>query len=280
MEPQAVGRDIEIAPEQLFQLLQAVQDRVPVQAEGGRGVLDGAFGQIRLQRLQKLFAVADLGIHQRAKAVGDESLGEERVLGQDEVGDDLIVAVDDRLRPELAPCFESLLGLQVGARDAMQAGMVTPDAGSDPSAGLARALRHLLLKVAHELTGGFNVGAGFGRPQNGQSAGVGRQHEAATADLERVGELRQRLAAALTVSIPEDELAHDRDIARRAERCVDGERLALQLKLRIEVVADEGMEEPSVGARATLHVLLACVQVGLRDLRRDLVQGGKDVVGD
>src|SRR6266566_3440801 len=147
LEPQAVGRDIEVAPEQLFQLLQAVQDRVPMQAKGGRGVLDGAFGQVRLQRLQKLFAVADLGIHQRAKAVGDESLGEERVLGQDEVGDDLIVAVDDRLGPELAPCFESLLGLQVGARDAMQAGMVTPDAGPHPS-DLARPLRHLLLQVA------------------------------------------------------------------------------------------------------------------------------------
>src|SRR6266446_8479932 len=68
LQPQAVGRDVEVAAQQLLQLLQPVQHGVPVQAQGGRGVLDGALGQVGLERLQQLFSVPDLRIHERPAA--------------------------------------------------------------------------------------------------------------------------------------------------------------------------------------------------------------------
>src|SRR5437867_2654385 len=134
LEAQPRGRRIEIAAQQLLQLLQPVQHGVTVQAEGGRRALDRTLGQVSVERLQQLAAVADLGVHQPAEAVVDEPLGQPRVLGQDEVRDDLVVAVHQGIRAKLAPRLDRLLCLEEGARDAVQAWVVAADAGPDARA--------------------------------------------------------------------------------------------------------------------------------------------------
>src|ERR1700737_2964266 len=87
LQPQARRGDLEVAAEDLFQLVQPVQDGVAVQLQRCRGVLDRAKDQVGLERFQELLAVAQLGFSEPAQAVGDEALREARILGEDEVGD-------------------------------------------------------------------------------------------------------------------------------------------------------------------------------------------------
>src|SRR2546430_627392 len=115
---------------------------------------------------------------------------------------------------------------------------------------VARPLRYLLLQPADELTGRVRVGGRFDGPQHDQRAGVGGEEQSAAADLEGIDHLGESLSTTLTIAVAHDQLADDRDVSRRNQRDVDRQGLALQLQLRIEVVADQGVEETRVGARA------------------------------
>src|SRR5450759_354274 len=64
LQAQARGENLKVLPEELAELVQAVQHRMPVQAERGCGVLHRSPHEIGLQRLQQLAAVAHLGIDQ------------------------------------------------------------------------------------------------------------------------------------------------------------------------------------------------------------------------
>src|ERR1700674_5984599 len=116
MQPQAGRRHVEIAAEELPQLVEAVEDGMAVQAEVGGGLFDRAADQVSLECLQELFAVAQLSIHERPKAVDDETLGEAGGLGQNQMGDDLVVAVHDSLRGQLAPCLSPRTALEIRTR--------------------------------------------------------------------------------------------------------------------------------------------------------------------
>src|SRR5713101_76863 len=97
LQPQAAGRRIEIAAEELAQLVQAVQDGMPVQVEGRGGILDRPVGEISLQRLEELLAAAGLGIQERPQGVRHEAFREHRVLGEDEVIPHLVLAQNPML---------------------------------------------------------------------------------------------------------------------------------------------------------------------------------------
>src|SRR5438128_9136485 len=140
LEPEAGRRHVEVATEQLLQLLEPVQDRVPVEPQGRRGVLDGALGQVRLEGLQQLLPVADLVVHEPAQAVGHEPLGKQRVLGENQLRDHFVVAVHEGIRPELAPSLKRLLGLKVGPRHAMESWVIAADSGPPARAQLAGPL--------------------------------------------------------------------------------------------------------------------------------------------
>src|SRR5213082_3440625 len=275
LQPEPGGGHVQVAAEQLLQLLQPVEDGVAVQPEGRGRLLDRAFRQVRLQRLQQLLSVADLWVHEPAQAVGHEPLREQGILREHQLRDHLVVAVDHRVRPELAACLEGLLRLQVGARDPVQPWVVAAQPGAHMGAKLARALLDLDLELGHEVADRVDVGERFGRPEHRERAGVGREEQGATAGLQRFRHLRQRLAPTLTVAVAQDELADDRDITALAEGRVDGEGLALELQLGVEVVADQGVEQASVRAGASLQVLLARVQVRLGHLGGDLVERGE-----
>src|SRR5919109_3226421 len=122
--------------------------------------------------------------------------------------------------------------LGLGARDAVEAGVLAADAGADAGLELAGALAGLVLELGHELPG--IVGAGG--PENDQSARVGGVHQRTPGQLERRRHLRQRLAAPLAVAIADQQFADDRDVPSGRERSVEGQSLALQLQLGVEVV--------------------------------------------
>src|SRR5438067_1318739 len=248
LETEPGGGQVQVAAEQLLQLLQPVEDGVAVQPQGCGRLLDRAFRQIRLQRLQELLSVADLWVHEPAEAVGDEPLREQGVLREHQLRDHLVVTVDHGVRPELAACLEGLLRLQVGARDPVQPWVVAAQPGAHMGAKLARALLDLDLELGHEMADRVDVGRRFDRPEHRERARVGREEKGAAAGLERFRHLRQRLAATLTVAVAQDELADDGDITGLTEGRVDGEGLALELQLGVEVVADRGVEE--AGGRA------------------------------
>src|SRR5450759_2159899 len=151
----------------------AVEDGVAVQPESGRGVLDRSTHQIGLQGLQQLAAVSHFGVHQAPQAVGHKTLRQARVLGQHEVGDQLVVAVDHAVRAQLSAGLYRLLGLEVRPRDASEAGMVTANAGSHSGARGARAFHRLVLELHHELAGGFDVRHRLRRPEHDERARIG-----------------------------------------------------------------------------------------------------------
>ena len=84
-----------------------------VKVQARSGVFDGGGLQVRLERLGELLAVARLWIEQGSQAIADEAVRQERVLGQDQVGDHLVVLMHHRVGPQLAPSLERLLRLQV-----------------------------------------------------------------------------------------------------------------------------------------------------------------------
>ena len=94
-------------------------------------VLHGTYDLV--PALEQLLPAPGLGIEKRPEAVGDEPLGQARVLGEDEVGDDLIVAVRDHVRAQLASRLDGLLSLQVRPRDSSETGVVAADAGANLS---------------------------------------------------------------------------------------------------------------------------------------------------
>src|SRR5439155_1406479 len=118
-----------------------------------------------------------------------------------QVRDHVIVAVRDRIRPQLAPSLERLLRLQVRAGDAMQAGVIAADSRSHARAELARSLLDLGLKLGDELTRRLRVGDCLGRPQHDEGAGIGGEDEGASTQLERVRDLRESLPATLAAAM-------------------------------------------------------------------------------
>src|SRR5450759_478015 len=113
LQSQTSRRHLQISPEQLAQLVEAVQDRVPVQSKVGRSFFDRSSNQVGLERFQELSAVAHLGIKEAAEAVRYETFGEAWILGQDEMRDQFVVAVDHAFRAQLAAGLDRLLGLEV-----------------------------------------------------------------------------------------------------------------------------------------------------------------------
>src|SRR6266851_10410641 len=173
LQPQAGRRDLEVSPQDLAQLAKAVQDGVAVQLQRRGGVLDRPEDEIGLERFEELLAVAQLGFREPAQAVGDEALGEARVLGKHEVGDELVVTVRDPVRAQLAAGLERLLGLEVRTRNAAQPGVIAADARPHSCAGGAGALDGLLLKLSDELADRVDVRHRLRGPEHDQRAGVG-----------------------------------------------------------------------------------------------------------
>src|SRR5437899_8319825 len=124
-----------------------------VQVERSRGGLHRAMVEVGLECLEQLLPAPGLGIEKRPEAVGDEALGQARVLSEDEVGDDLVVAVRDHVRAQLAPRLDGLLSLQVRPRDSSETGMVAADAGANPGASWPGPPDRFLVQLRHELAG-------------------------------------------------------------------------------------------------------------------------------
>src|SRR5215471_6887382 len=93
LQPKPGWRLVQVAAEQLAEPVQAVEHGVAVELQLRGRVLDRAAGQVRLERLHQLLAVARRGFEQRAQRLTDEPLGEHRVLGHEQVGDHLVVPV-------------------------------------------------------------------------------------------------------------------------------------------------------------------------------------------
>src|SRR6267143_6346888 len=132
LEAEADGGRVEIAPQELPELVQPVEDGVPVEVELGGRVLHRSAREVRLQRFQQLLAVASARIEQRAEAVSHEALGQPRILGENELWDHLVMAVGDGVGSQLAAGFDRLLGFQVGPRDASQPGVIAADPRANP----------------------------------------------------------------------------------------------------------------------------------------------------
>src|ERR1700682_4792131 len=113
LQAKARGGDFEISTQELTELVEAVQDGMAVQPERGGRVLHRPSDQVGLQRLQELPSIAHLGIDQAAEAVSYKTLGEARVLGQDEVRDQLVMTVDHTVGAQLAAGLDGLLGLEI-----------------------------------------------------------------------------------------------------------------------------------------------------------------------
>src|SRR5713101_1616479 len=151
LQPEAARGGVELRAQELAQLVQAVEDRVPVQVQGGGGVLHGRIGEVGLQRVEQLLAVAGLLVEERTEAVGHEAFRETWILSQNEVRDHFVVSVRERLRPQLAAGFDGLLGLQVRPRDAAQPGVVAADPGPDPRPSRAGSADGFRVQLGHEL---------------------------------------------------------------------------------------------------------------------------------
>src|SRR6202165_3564030 len=244
LQPQAGCRDLEVAAQDLAQLVEAIQDGVTVQAEGGGGFLDRAQDQVGLERFQELLPVAQLGFSEPAEAVGDKTLRKAWVLGEHEAGDELVVEVRDPFRAQLAAGFERLLGLEVRPRDTSQPRVVAADSGPHPCARGAGALHRLLLELGHELADRVDVRHRLRGPEHDQRAGVGRVVDRPARHVERGRDLGQRVAASFAVSVAaaDDQLADGDHVTGGSDRDVERERLLLQLELGVEVVADQSVK--------------------------------------
>src|ERR1700674_2548622 len=272
-------RGVEVASKEIAQLVQAIEHCVPVQLQRRGGILHRATREVRLQRIEQLVAIASLGIQQGTEAVMDEAFGQPRVLRQDQLRNQLVMPVDDGVGAQLAPDFDRLLGFEIRAGDASQPGVVAADNGTHPGPRGSRALDRLLLQAHHQLLWPLRIGGGLGRPQDDDRGRIARVMDRATWQLKRRSDLRQRLSALLAVPVADDQLAYRSDVTGGGDWHVQRQRLLLQLEVRVEVVADQGVEQTRTRPSAALHVLLSRVQVGLGHLCRHLVQGGEDVVG-
>ena len=142
-----------------------------------------------------------------------------------------------------------------------------------PRPRCAGTLDRLLLETDHQLAGTFGVSGRLGRPQDHQRGRIGRVVDGASWQRERSRHLRQAFPALLAIAIADDQLADRSDVTSRGDGHVQRQRLLLQLELRVEVVADQGVKESCARPRAALHMLLTGVQVGLGHLGSDLVEG-------
>src|SRR2546426_6796234 len=167
LEPEAIGGVIEIASQELAKLVQPVEDRVPVKVELGGGLLDRSAREVGLEGFQQLLAVAGPWIEQRAEAVRDKALRKPRILGKNQVRDNLVMPVRDRVGPQLSAGFDRLLGLEVGPGDAPKAGVIAADAGTNPGPCRAGSVDRLLVQLGHELAGAFHGRGGLGGAEGG-----------------------------------------------------------------------------------------------------------------
>src|ERR1700693_3653560 len=113
LQAEATCRGVEVATEEVAQLVKTVEHRVAVQVECCGGILHRPGPQVCLQSLPQLFAIAGLAVEQCTEAVDDEAFGKTRVLRQDELRYDLVMPVHDSFGPQLAPDLDRLLGLEV-----------------------------------------------------------------------------------------------------------------------------------------------------------------------
>src|SRR5258708_16300617 len=147
LQPEARRRDFQVSTEKLTQLVETVQHGVAVQAERGSGLLHRSSHQVGLESLEQLGAIAHLGVDQAPEVVRHEPLGQARVLGQHEVGDELVVAVHHPVRTQLSSRLDRLLRFEIRAGDAAQARVVAADTRPDASPRGARGPDRLILAL-------------------------------------------------------------------------------------------------------------------------------------
>src|SRR4029077_2397018 len=112
LQPKPARRGGEKRAQELSQLVQAVEDGMPMEVERSGGILDRSRGEVGLERLEQLLAAPRLPIQKRPQGVRHEALREHGALGEDELGDHLVVSVRTRLGAQLPAGFDGLLCLQ------------------------------------------------------------------------------------------------------------------------------------------------------------------------